>query len=135
MSSETFICVDCSDEHTEYGIDSNGDKVCYDCCAKRDCADMESTGRAVLYLTVAGPSAAAPNCPVVTNWPGSLKFQVRRKRIGNHNFAGCREDVWFNGPDGYVWHGVCYGHNTQLCHCKRTKEKTPRPAPLGFHCV
>lgn len=33
-----------------------------------------------------------------------------------------RIDVWFNGPDGHLWHGVNYGHNSQLCHCRRTRK-------------
>lgn len=133
MSEHRFVCSDCGEEkvHTDslttgYGIIKEGGidkKVCYGCCAKRDIADMEARGRAVLYLTVAGPSAALPNCPVVTNWPGTLKMPVRYRRVGRHNIAGRREDVWFTGPDGCEWHGVNYGHNSQLCHCRRLKGK------------
>jgi len=128
MSDKSFVCSVCGEEKvspdsggTGYGIDNSGKKVCYDCCAQRDIADMTATGRITLYLTVAGPGAAAPNWPVVTNWPGTLKLPVKSRSIGNHNFAGKREDVWFVGPDGRNWHGVCIGHNTQLCHCKRLK--------------
>lgn len=131
MSSHEFVCADCGEKKvhvnpngcggTGYGTGPNGEKVCYACCGKRDSAEMTERGRAVLYLTVAGPNAAAPNWPVVTNWPGTLKIPVKHRRIGRHNIAGVREDVWFTGPDGREWHGVCYGRNTQLCHCRRLK--------------
>ena len=74
---------------------------------------MRDTGRAVLYLTE-GPDGAA-----VTDWPGVLKFRVRHKRVGSHNLARRRVDVWFADSDGREWHGVNYGHNSQLCHCRR----------------
>lgn len=85
--------------------------VCYPCCAELDRERMRSTGRITLYL--------APNKNggfEVTNWPGTLRFPV-----GRHNIAGVRNDVWFIGPDNMTWHGVQYGDNTQLCHCKRVK--------------
>ena len=136
MSNEhRFVCSDCGEEKvhvdsmtTGYGVDSAGNKVCFDCCGKRDRAAMIETGRAVLYLTVAGLSAAAPLWPVVTNWPGTLKIQVESRSKGRHNLAGCRTDVWFNGPDGCKWHGVTYGDNTQICHCRRLKSKAKRAA-------
>ena len=93
-----------------------GAKVCYSCCGKRDSADMSATGRAVLYLTEEGPEGA-----VVSNWPGTLKFRVRHKRVGSHNLAGRRVDVWFTDSDGREWHGINYGHNSQLCHCRRLR--------------
>lgn len=57
-----------------------------------------------------------------SNWPHTLVFRAHGQ-VGRHNIAGKRYDVWFNGPDGYEWHGVTYGDWTQLCHCKRTKRK------------
>ncbi len=123
MSVHRFVCVDCGQEKihvdsftTGYGIDKQGRKVCYSCCGKRDSTDMSATGRAVLYLTEEGPEGA-----VVSNWPGTLKFRVRYKRIGSHNVAGRRVDVWFTDSDGREWHGINYGHNSQLCHCRRLR--------------
>ena len=55
----------------------------------------------------------------MSNWPGTLKFRVRYKRVGSHNLAGRRVDVWFTDSDGREWHGINYGHNSQLCHCRR----------------
>ena len=122
MSLHRFVCVDCSQEKihvdsltTGYGIDRAGNKVCYACCGKRDSADMSATGRAVLYLT------DGPEGLVVSNWPGSLKYRVQYNRVGVHNLAGRRVDVWFTDTDGRQWHGVNYGRNSQLCHCRRLR--------------
>ena len=124
MSKHRFVCADCGEEKVQvnpndcgsigYGIGPNGEKVCYACCGKRDSADMIETGRAVLYLT------SREGKPVVTNWPGTLILPVRVVRKGRHNFAGVREDVWFTGPDGREWWGVCIGDMT-LCRCRRLK--------------
>ena len=75
---------------------------------------MRQHGRITLYL------AKHDDKYEVTNWPSSLRLKASVK-VGNHNIAGSRYDTWFNF-EGVVWHGVCYGENTQLCHCKRTKE-------------
>lgn len=128
MTEHRFVCADCGEEKvhvnpggfggTGYGIiceDGIEKKVCYACCGKRDLADMTATGRAALYLTV------REGKPVVTNWPGTMTLPVRYSRKGRHNWAGIRETVWFIGPDGREWWGVCIGRNTQLCHCKRLR--------------
>jgi hypothetical protein len=127
MGKEYCGCADCGKKKVSpdsddsggpgYGTSPEGEKVCYTCCAKRDIADMVATGRAVLYLTVVGPQVAAL---ILTNWPGTLRIPVKSCRVGCHNLAGTREDVWFDGPDGRKWWGVCIG-NTQICRCKRLK--------------
>lgn len=115
---QTFTCSECGAEKevqtnggTGYG-EYQGRKVYYACCADIDREKMKETGRAVLYLD---------GIQQLTNWPGTLRFPVRYSKAGNHNMTGSRIDVWFQGPDGKEWHGVQYGDNTQLCHCKRTK--------------
>ena len=35
--------------------------------------------------------------------------------------AGIRYDCWFRF-EGFWWWGVRYGNNTEIVHCKRTKE-------------
>jgi len=103
---------------TGYGVDDDDNKICYSCCADQDREWMIAQGKIHLYL-----------CPVknstlnwtVKNWPGSLVFPVWAQKKGRHNIAGTRYDVWFSGPDGHRWHGVQYGDQTQICHCKRTK--------------
>ncbi len=122
MIEYKFICTDCKEEKvhinsnncggTGYAIDKQGNKICYECCAIRDINDMIATGQATLYLTIAGKDASCPNWPVLTNWPGTLKFTVERRKKGLHNFAGQRIDVWFNDYNGDKWHGVVYGDNT-----------------------
>lgn len=102
-------------EMFKHGIRPDGARVCYECCAVTDRADMEETGRAVLYLT-----ATTGHDITVTNWPGTLRINVRRIRKGRHNIAGTRYDVWFTA-DNRIWHGVQYGEGTQIVYCKRLK--------------
>jgi hypothetical protein len=136
MSEHRFVCADCGEEKVhvnpngcggtgyatvkEDGIEKT---VCYDCCAQRDRADMAARGRIVLYLTEERGLQGGWIRYVVTNWPGTLRIPVAYSRAGSHNIAGSRRDVWFTDSDGCEWHGVCYGNNTQLCHCRRLKRK------------
>ncbi len=128
VTMATFTCWQCGETkpiQTEGGtgyarVDTpQGEKiVCYDCCAVRDRIQMVQTGRITLYLTRPGIGSGQ-----VANWPGTLHFPVHQGAIktGRHNIAGKRYDVWFTGPDGKPWHGVQYGDNTQICHCRRVK--------------
>lgn len=128
-----FKCNDCgefkpvnTEGGTGYAVLPNGANVCYACCAIRDREDMVKTGRATLYLEyrdygVRGWLGTRYESATVGNWPGTLKFHTQAVKVGRHNMAGRRYDVWFKGPDGKEWHGVTYGDNTQLCHCRRVK--------------
>ena len=108
----------------------NGRKICYDCCAERDKKDMRATGKAILYLTeipvFKEDSERLGNCPIkcgeVTNWPRTLRFPLYKIYKGRHNIAKIRQDVYFDF-EGTEWHGVCYGHYTQILHCKRNKTR------------
>jgi hypothetical protein len=104
---------------TGYGYGFEGklkDKpVCYECCGKLDRERMEHDGVATMYLT------KRDGRWFVTNWPGTLAFPAG-VQVGRHNMAGKRYDAWFT-MGGFQWHGVTYGDNTQICHCKRTKER------------
>ncbi|MEN6367736.1 MAG: hypothetical protein ABFC88_13070 [Thermoguttaceae bacterium] len=130
MSEHRFTCAVCGAEKvhtgeftTGYGMDNGGNKVCYDCCGKREWEYMRDTGRATLYLV------DRQGCGwEVTNWPGTLKFRVRSIRKGSHNLAGARYDVRFIDSTGAEWHGVTYGNMTQICHCRRLKQKGKRAA-------
>jgi hypothetical protein len=117
---------------TGYGTGTDGKTYCYACCADRDRADMIETGRATLYLTrdklsparqdTYGRTIHALYSYKLTNWPGSLTFNVGGAvRHGRHNIARTRIDAWFTGPDGKPWHAVQYGENTQIAHCRRVK--------------
>lgn len=137
----TFTCSVCrktitheSDFTTGYG-ERDGEKVCYACCGILAKADMLKTGKAVMYLSFDWPEykkswtfsqlrRPAGHQSVengkVSNWSGTVSFPVRYVNVGRHNMAGVRYDFWFT-VDGDNWHGVRYGDNTQLAHCKRIK--------------
>jgi hypothetical protein len=111
---------------TGYAIDKDNNKVCYSCCAEQDKQFMRDNGKITLYLTcepahkIKEPQGRL-TVGTVSNWPGTLKFKCHT-RIGSHNIAHVRYDCWFIF-EGYYWHGVTYGDNTQICHCKRTKDR------------
>lgn len=107
---------------TGYGTDRAGKTFCYACCAENDKKAMIEDGRACMYL-VSNKDHRSNVVYNVTNWLGSLKFQVYHHRVGKHNIAGSRIDAWFKGPDGFVWHAKQYGTMSDICHCKRTKER------------
>lgn len=132
---KTFTCADCkqtlpvqTNGGTGYATIADGSKVCYACCGERNKKDMIETGKATLYLSAVRCSYALPNqkwntlLARVSNWPSTLEFKVSANKAGRHNMAGTRYDVWFTGPDGREWHGVTYGDNTQICHCRRNKD-------------
>lgn len=103
-----------SDFTTGYGVDANGNKVCYDCCGKQDSetlAGLPIGGRHTLYLTD----------KAIVNWPGTLSIPTFGIRKSWHNFAGRdgRRDVWFDYK-GNSYHGVNIG-NSQILHVKRIK--------------
>lgn len=126
-----FRCMDCGKAKpmqtqggTGYARGKDGFAVCYACCAIKDAADMVATGEATLYLTTMPDSHRGHGGTAkVTNWPGTLVFHGGYRR-GHHNRARYRYDAWFRGPDGKQWHGVQYGDNTQIIHCRRTANQS-----------
>lgn len=122
-----FDCADCkqhkshtSELTTGYAtFGDSDDKVCFECCGKRDADSMAEHGKATMYLTGANESQGWAH---VSNWPGTLQIRVRRIRKGRHNIAGCRYDVWF-AFQGAEWHGTQFGDNTQICRVKRLKKR------------
>ena len=127
---ETLTCGHAPSEHssfaTGYGSDNDGNTYCYDCCADRERASMTETGSATLCLVESpnpkkiGSDGTMPDVEI-TDWAGKLRFRPGTMRKGQHNMARTRTDVWFRGPDGREWHGVQYGENSQVLHCKRSK--------------
>jgi hypothetical protein len=100
---------------------TDGKEICWDCCAIRDREAMIGTGHSrnlPLYLSKDDKGQWK-----VSNWPGALVFTPRAIRFGTHNIGRTRTDVWFNGPDGFVWHGVQIGQWNQICHARRTKQR------------
>ena len=149
ITNKVATCTRCSKDifsspesiSTGYGIDKDNNKICYDCCAELDKEQMRQDGKITLYLTcepahyervaVEGRTRPYRLCAgTVSNWCGTLQFKCHT-RTGKHNIAGVRYDCWFVF-EGYYWHGVTYGDNTQLCHCKRTKDKPTAPGPDAF---
>lgn len=134
-----YVCDRCKEEIPardpnaligNYGTMPNGDKHCYPCCGAMDREHMIANGKIALYLSsrpVKPHNSSMVNWRnevwFVANWPNSLRFRtLGQPRKGYHNIARVRYDVWFIGPDRHIWHGVQYGDNTQIVHCKRTKE-------------
>lgn len=124
-----------------YATDKDNNKICYDCCAVLDKEQMRQDGKITLYLTCEpavkpgsktreGGRLFRRSAGTVSNWCGTLQFKCHT-RTGKHNIAGVRYDCWFVF-EGYYWHGVTYGSNTQICHCKCTKDK-PLVSSNGLH--
>jgi hypothetical protein len=117
-----------SDFTRGYGTDEHGNRSCYACCAEADKKYMREHGRITLYMTLEKVAVAEWHENIgtklrkgtITNWPGSLSIPIYQLSKGRHNLAGTRYDVWFDF-EGAAWHGVRYGEDTELCHCKRTK--------------
>jgi len=104
-----------------YGVSITGLTICYDCCAIEDKANMDASGKAILYL------CKDEGRWQVTNWPGTLSFRAsvtQHKRGHFSPFAGYmpRYDAWFVDVDGHLWHGRSIGDNTQIIHCTRLKD-------------
>lgn len=122
------VCGDGKTEGRLYGRNTAGEVHCDVCCAEVDKADMIARGKATLYLSVRdygkrGWLGERYVSADISNWPGTLKFHTGMVKTGHHNMAGRRYDVWFTGPDGKDWHGVQYGDNTQILHCRRVKSR------------
>lgn len=121
MKVHEFICTQClqekkyeSDITTGYGKNSNGDKVCYQCIGENDdkhLSSMKVGEKVVLYLHEGR----------VQNWPNTFSRLVYGLRTSRHNIAGKRYDFWFN-HNGRQFHGVQFGDNTQVAHCKLLKK-------------
>lgn len=96
-----------------YAIDKNKNKICYHCCGELDKDHLmllKKKERMFLYLTDRG----------IENWPGTLLIKPTKRKIGKHNIAGIREDVWFE-LNGKHFHGVKYGEFGQICHINVTR--------------
>ena len=119
---EKIYCADCGrlcvpdGVGTGYATTTDGKNICYDCAGRRDRENLmklEPGGKYTLYLVEKSGGF------YVVNWPGTFNKRVFPK-IGRHNMAGRRCDIWFTLGDKN-FHGVNYGDNTQICHIQRTK--------------
>lgn len=113
-----------SDHTRGYSTDSNGKRSCYNCSAEIQRQFMRDDGRATLYLTknlnFDPARLSSPYAPThyIGDWPGGIKLPVWHVKKGRHNITRVRYDFRFRF-EGTEWHGVQYGDNTQLAHCKR----------------
>ena len=117
---------------TGHGRTDDGRIHCFACCGLEDAESMIETGKIALYLTFkteeyhtwSGSEYVRSNRQIpsqITNWPGSLRFDLLSWSKGDHNWGIDRYDLWFKGPDDRVWYGRHQGHNTEIVHCKQTK--------------
>ena len=115
-----FTCTVCgqhktheNDISTGYGVDKDGNKVCFDCCGLQDAKELGELplkGKTYMYLDTKQKT--------LSNWPGTFKINLHHIREGRHNIARKRYDTWFN-YNGNSYHAVQYGDNTQVAHIKR----------------
>lgn len=90
---ENFICHSCKQEKpvqksggTGYGINSDGEKVCYQCAAEKDkqaLRRLKPGQRYTMYINTAENT--------VSNWSGGLEIKCRIQRI-RHNW--CKKDAF-----------------------------------------
>lgn len=95
---------------TGYGIDKDGKKMCYACCAEYDKETLRETGKLTGYYSGG----------VFSNWPGSLKITPYYSRTSKHNWGGIRTDYWLKF-EGYNYHGVQIGKNSEVSTIRRIK--------------
>jgi hypothetical protein len=110
---------------TGYGVNSDGTRVCFECCALEDLRILRETGKHSRLYLVKQESLYKGRKETdwfVVNWPGTLRIKTW-VTIGCHNIAGVRRDCWF-AYNGYRYHGVSLGHWNEICRIKRTKELT-----------
>lgn len=119
-----FTCSHCKEEKfskdnftTGYGVDREGNFVCFDCCGKED--------REVLISMNAGKVTEVnlyynEKEGFVTNWPGSLKIKVAFKNKAKHNWGLPRFNFWFYLA-GSEFYGYVIGNNTEIAHVKKLK--------------
>lgn len=60
------------------------------------------------------------------NWVQDMLYcQIRAKKSATRDkdWGLTRVSIWFRGPDNHIWYGYQIGRNTNIVHCKRTKER------------
>ncbi len=134
----TFRCAQCGETRelntggngcgTGYAREGRGPDarfICYPCATENERRDLIEQGRGVLYLVATDEPAKCQGVGAkvwtLQNWTGGLKIRTYgAPRVGSHNLAGRRYDVWFRF-EGAEWHGVQYGDHTQICRVRRLK--------------
>jgi hypothetical protein len=115
-------CVDCGATFkpekytTGYAEDREGKRYCYDCAAKHELADLESTGRGFVYVNAQTVKATkrgrtfdmTTHIDALTTWPG--RILTERVQITNEwrsNF-GDRRVAFRAVINGKLWSGIYY---------------------------
>lgn len=110
---DTFKCQDC---HKELPVNKSGGtgyalygekKICYSCAKDREL-------KAISKVAPGGKYDFYYSHGRVTNWTGTIVFRATGSRVGRHNMAGTRTDVWFVDHLGREWHGTNIGDNDIL---------------------
>lgn len=115
---------------TGYGTTKDGKKFCYSCCAELTKEEMRRDGKIMLYFSYDSPNhnpqftSSGINLTAsdykVSDWGDGLSIRPTRVKVGKHNIAKRRWDVWFQFENTW-WYGVNYGDMTQILHCRRVK--------------
>jgi hypothetical protein len=112
-------CVDCGtqDESKLNAEDTQRNKLCGPCAAKRTEQDMDKDGKAVLYLVQDDNKQQW----TVSNWDGLLRFKAYNVKRHPHNIADRMLTFCFTDKQGKEWYGRQYGYSSDLAYCKRYK--------------
>lgn len=112
---------------TGYAVLPSGERVCYDCAAQIELADLLIHGNGYLYLSNNCAGKGTWHGWQVSNWTGKICAHVVAVTRGRHNIARSRYDAWFVLPgDDCLWHGVNIG-DSQILRCRRTKRSAYGP--------
>lgn len=105
----------------------DGERICYECCAKHDRETMIKHGKIALYLVKTGNKARNMGLDYhdvyeISNWPGTLKFKVQPGAVKpfRHPFSRDALIAYCVGPDGATWSAKNIGDN-EIAHCRRIK--------------
>ncbi len=95
--------------------------ICFGCYTRIDIDNMRITGKGILRLHREDTLPSEPLRYTMRNL-GTLRLPVNRIITKNYVKHSTRRDIWFDLYD-QIWHGVQYGDFTQLCHCRRLKQR------------
>lgn len=107
---------------TGYGIDGDGKKLCYECCARRDEESLQAGQPTLLYLRFDDHGGQ------LVNWPGTLSIPCRYARgKAQYNSQGERYSsvtVWmtYAGREWWGRIGSLRSGNSVVLHPKAAKK-------------
>lgn len=117
MEQNIFTCIDCGETKpinkeggTGYATDKDGNKICYNCCGKRDTFEL-------LQLKPKAKMCLYWNGKEVINWPGTLRIPVKSHDVWVTGYKRKTTHVQFQ-LGGKKFKGLLYGDNTQILHVR-----------------